>query len=74
MLLFVLLLDSGCDSMTDAEVEDGGDLPESCNTATGPQPGTLVTESESLIAVQPNRILCGVMYVLVLSSCHEMAE
>ncbi|XP_062984917.1 phosphoinositide 3-kinase adapter protein 1 [Elgaria multicarinata webbii] len=55
--------DSGCDSVTDAEVEDDRDLQDSCSTTMSRQHGTLVTTPGSLIAVQPDRIRCGVQTI-----------
>ncbi|XP_042312394.1 LOW QUALITY PROTEIN: phosphoinositide 3-kinase adapter protein 1 [Sceloporus undulatus] len=49
--------DSGCDSVTDAEVEDDRDLHNSCNITTNRQHRTRLG---SLVAVQPDRIRCGV--------------
>ncbi|KAJ6661779.1 hypothetical protein lerEdw1_013301 [Lerista edwardsae] len=52
--------DSGCDSVTDAEVENDRDLQDSGNIAMSWQHETSVTRLGSLIAVQPDRIRCGV--------------
>lgn len=57
-------LDSGCDSVTDAEVEDDRDLQDSGSIATDWKHEMVTTRPGSLIAVQPNRIRCGVQYVL----------
>lgn len=49
--------------MTDAEVEDAGDLCDSCSMSVTRQHGTSGARKGNLIAVQPNRIRCGVKYV-----------
>lgn len=59
----LLCLDSGCDSVTDAEVENDRDLQDSGNIAMNWQHKTSVTRPGSLTAVQPDRIRCGVQYV-----------
>ncbi|XP_053161733.1 phosphoinositide 3-kinase adapter protein 1 isoform X2 [Hemicordylus capensis] len=62
--------DSGCDSVTDAEVEDDGDLHGLCNRAISQQHGMSVTRLRNLIAVQPDRIRCGVQTtVYILLKC-----
>ncbi|KAH0624361.1 hypothetical protein JD844_031757 [Phrynosoma platyrhinos] len=55
--------DSGCDSVTDAEVEDDRDLQNSCNITTNRQHGTRLG---NLIAVQPDRIRCGVQTIVYM--------
>ncbi|XP_077202164.1 phosphoinositide 3-kinase adapter protein 1 isoform X2 [Paroedura picta] len=60
--------DSGCDSATDAEVEDVRDQCDSCNMLMRQQRGTSGTKKGNLIAVQPDRIRCGVkttMYIIL---------
>ncbi|XP_054840165.1 phosphoinositide 3-kinase adapter protein 1 isoform X2 [Eublepharis macularius] len=60
--------DSGCDSVTDADGEDVSDRRDSCNTSTQRQRGMSGTKMGNLIAVQPNRIRCGVrttMYIIL---------
>lgn len=59
-LLFLPCVDSGCDSVTDAKVDDDRNLHGSCDTTMTWQDGTRLG---NLIAVQPDRICCGVQYV-----------
>ncbi|XP_061490620.1 phosphoinositide 3-kinase adapter protein 1 isoform X2 [Rhineura floridana] len=58
--------DSGCDSVTDAEVEDDRNLQDACNIAMSQQHGTLVTRLGSLNTVQPDRIRCGVKTIVYI--------
>lgn len=62
--------DSGCDSVTDAEVEDDRDLQDSGSIATDWKHEMVTTRPGSLIAVQPNRIRCGVQTtVYIILKC-----
>lgn len=59
-LMFILFLDSGCDSVADAKKEDAGSLQVSYNFPACQAHEPLVTRLENLVAVQPDRIRCGV--------------
>uniref|UniRef100_H9GLG4 Phosphoinositide 3-kinase adapter protein 1 n=1 Tax=Anolis carolinensis TaxID=28377 RepID=H9GLG4_ANOCA len=55
--------DSGCDSVTDAEVEDDRDLSDSCNITMSRQHEKRLGK---LVAVQPDRIRCGVQTIVYI--------
>ncbi|XP_070608206.1 phosphoinositide 3-kinase adapter protein 1 isoform X2 [Erythrolamprus reginae] len=52
--------DSGCDSVADAEEEDTESLQMSCSFPACLSYEPLMTRLENLVAVQPDRIRCGV--------------
>lgn len=58
--MFILFLDSGCDSVADAKKEDAGSLQVSYSFPACQAYEPLVTRLENLVAVQPDRIRCGV--------------
>ena len=60
-LLFLLCVDSACDSVT-AKVDDDRNSNGSCDITMTQQDGNRL---ENLIALQPDRICCGVQYVSV---------
>lgn len=66
ILMFMLFLDSGCDSVADAKMEDAGSLQASYSFPGCQAYEPLVTRLENLVAVQPDRIRCGVQYILLL--------
>ncbi|XP_067323052.1 phosphoinositide 3-kinase adapter protein 1 isoform X2 [Anolis sagrei] len=55
--------DSGCDSVTDAEMEDDRDLSDSCNITMSRQHEKRLGK---LVAVQPDRIRCGVKTIVYI--------
>ncbi|XP_026529970.1 phosphoinositide 3-kinase adapter protein 1 [Notechis scutatus] len=58
--------DSGCDSVADAKMEDAGRLQVSCTFPACQAYETLVTRLENLVAVQPDRIRCGVQTTIFI--------
>uniref|UniRef100_A0A670Y821 Phosphoinositide-3-kinase adaptor protein 1 n=1 Tax=Pseudonaja textilis TaxID=8673 RepID=A0A670Y821_PSETE len=58
--------DSGCDSVADAKMEDAGRLQVSYTVPACQAYETLVTRLENLVAVQPDRIRCGVQTTIFI--------
>uniref|UniRef100_A0A8C6X5B6 Phosphoinositide-3-kinase adaptor protein 1 n=2 Tax=Naja naja TaxID=35670 RepID=A0A8C6X5B6_NAJNA len=58
--------DSGCDSVADAKMEDAGHLQMSYTFPACQAYETLVTRLENLVAVQPDRIRCGVQTTIFI--------
>ncbi|XP_034291141.1 phosphoinositide 3-kinase adapter protein 1 isoform X4 [Pantherophis guttatus] len=58
--------DSGCDSVADAKKEDAGSLQVSYNFPACQAREPLVTRLENLVAVQPDRIRCGVQTTIFI--------
>ncbi|KAM6442141.1 phosphoinositide 3-kinase adapter protein 1 isoform 1-T1 [Liasis olivaceus] len=58
--------DSSCDSVADAKMEDARNLEESCSFPRCQAHEPLVTKLENLVAVQPDRIRCGVQTTIFI--------
>ncbi|XP_058044833.1 phosphoinositide 3-kinase adapter protein 1 isoform X2 [Ahaetulla prasina] len=58
--------DSGCDSVADAKEDDAGSLQASYSFPACQAYEPLVTRLENLVAVQPDRIRCGVQTIIFI--------